>query len=195
MARNRSMRKMRNRSRARRTNKKSRNVRRTRRNKLRTKRGGGYGRMLQSNLLREYKSKLESSSLNELLQNFKASGYAKLNQQTIDEINAVYNSTSNVGELNIFLLSLSRNSERVEELLKDIKQTKEGKAFYRYILLKFLADNGSAEAQNILAGMFTMSEGVPRNDTEAHRLYALAGARGNADVQAEWSKYTSDFDL
>ena len=192
MARNRSMRKMRNRSRARRTNKKSRNVRRTRRNKLRTKRGGVL-RMFQSSLLREYKSKLESSSLNELLRNFKASGEPNLDRATIDDINTVYNPTSNVGELNSFLRRLS--NEQVEELLKDIKQTKEGKAFYRYILLKFLANNGSAEAQNILAGMFTMSEGVPRNDTEAHRLYALAGAYGNADVQAEWSKYTSDFDL
>lgn len=185
--------KSRRRRRARRTIKKSRNVRRTRRNKLRTKRGGGYGRMFQSSLLREYKSKLESSSLNDLLQQFKNKHETNLDQATIDEINTDYDTTSN-GELNFFLRRLT--NEQVKELLKDIKyQTTEGKAFYRYILLKILADNGRAEAQNILAGMFTMSQGVPRNDTEASSLYALAGARGDADVQAEWSKYTSDFDL
>lgn len=170
-------------------NRKSRKGHRTRRNKLRNKRGGMHS-LFQHGLLPEYKRKLRSSSLNDLLQNFKDSGQTKLDQETINEIDTVYDSKSKTGELNIFLLKL--NNEQVGELLQNIKdQTTEGKAFYRYVLLKFLADNGRAEAQSILGGMFEIGEGVPLDRDKGLALLKSAGAHGDANVRADWSTYVS----
>jgi hypothetical protein len=170
-------------------NRKSRKGHRTRRNKLRNKRGGMHS-LFQHGLLPEYKRKLRSSSLNDLLQNFKDSGQTKLDQETINEIDTVYDSKSKTGELNIFLLKL--NTEQVGELLQNIKdQTTEGKAFYRYVLLKFLADNGRAEAQSILGGMFEIGEGVPLDRDKGLALLKSAGAHGDANVRADWSTYVS----
>jgi TPR repeat protein len=88
---------------------------------------------------------------------------------------------------------LSLNTTQVGELLENIKdQTTEGKAFYRYVLLKVLADNGRAEAQSILGGMFEIGEGVPLDRVKGLALLRSVGARGDADLRAEWSTYVSD---
>jgi uncharacterized protein len=50
-------------------------------------------------------------------------------------------------------------------------------------LLRPLVDQGSADAQDILAVMYFVGEGIPQNRAEAIRLYRLAAEQGNAHAQ------------
>ena len=50
-------------------------------------------------------------------------------------------------------------------------------------LLRPLVDQGSADAQDILAVMYFVGEGMPQNRAEAIRLYRLAAEQGNAHAQ------------
>jgi uncharacterized protein len=50
-------------------------------------------------------------------------------------------------------------------------------------LLRPLVDQGSADAQDILAVMYFVGDGMPQNRAEAIRLYRLAAEQGNAHAQ------------
>jgi uncharacterized protein len=50
-------------------------------------------------------------------------------------------------------------------------------------LLQPLVDQGNADAQDILAIMYFVGQGVPQNRAEAIRLYRLAAEQGNAHSQ------------
>jgi TPR repeat protein len=50
-------------------------------------------------------------------------------------------------------------------------------------LLRPLADQGNADAQDILAIMYYVGQGLPQNRAEAIRLYRLAAEQGNAHAQ------------
>jgi Sel1 repeat len=50
-------------------------------------------------------------------------------------------------------------------------------------LLRPLVDQGNADAQDILAVMYYVGQGVPQSRTEAIRLYRLAAEQGNAHAQ------------
>ena len=50
-------------------------------------------------------------------------------------------------------------------------------------LLRPLAAEGSADAQNILGFMYAKGQSVPQDDQEAVRWYRLAAAQGHADAQ------------
>ena len=50
-------------------------------------------------------------------------------------------------------------------------------------LLRPLVDQGNADAQDILAIMYFVGQGVPQNRAEAIRLYRLAAEQGNAHAQ------------
>ena len=50
-------------------------------------------------------------------------------------------------------------------------------------LLRPLVEQGNADAQDILAIMYFVGQGVPQNRTEAIRLYRLAAEQGNAHAQ------------
>jgi TPR repeat protein len=50
-------------------------------------------------------------------------------------------------------------------------------------LLQPLVDQGNAEAQDILAVMYYVGQGVPQSRAEAMRLYRLAAEQGNAHAQ------------
>jgi len=50
-------------------------------------------------------------------------------------------------------------------------------------LLQPLVDQGNADAQDILAIMYFVGQGVPQNRAEAIRLYRLAADQGNAHSQ------------
>jgi TPR repeat protein len=50
-------------------------------------------------------------------------------------------------------------------------------------LLQPLVDQGNAEAQDILAVMYYVGQGVPQSRTEAMKLYRLAAEQGNAHAQ------------
>jgi uncharacterized protein len=50
-------------------------------------------------------------------------------------------------------------------------------------LLQPLVDQGNADAQDILAVMYFVGQGVPQNRAEAIRLYRLAAEQGNAHSQ------------
>jgi uncharacterized protein len=50
-------------------------------------------------------------------------------------------------------------------------------------LLRPLVDQGNADAQDILAIMYFVGQGVPQNRAEAIRLYRLAAEQGNAHSQ------------
>ena len=50
-------------------------------------------------------------------------------------------------------------------------------------VLQPLVDQGNADAQDILAIMYYVGQGVPQNRAEAIRLYRLAAEQGNAHAQ------------
>jgi uncharacterized protein len=50
-------------------------------------------------------------------------------------------------------------------------------------LLRPLVDQGRADAQDLLAIMYYVGQGVPQNRDEAIRLYRLAAEQGNAHAQ------------
>jgi TPR repeat protein len=50
-------------------------------------------------------------------------------------------------------------------------------------VLQPLVDQGNADAQDILAVMYYVGQGVPQNRAEAIRLYRLAAEQGNAHAQ------------
>src|SRR5271155_755681 len=50
-------------------------------------------------------------------------------------------------------------------------------------LLRPLVDQGNADAQDALAVMYFVGQGVPQNRAEAVRLYRLAAEQGNAHAQ------------
>ena len=50
-------------------------------------------------------------------------------------------------------------------------------------LLRPLVDQGNADAQDILAIMYYVGQGLPQNRAEAIRLYRLAAEQGNAHAQ------------
>jgi uncharacterized protein len=50
-------------------------------------------------------------------------------------------------------------------------------------LLRPLVDQGNADAQDILAIMYYVGQGVPQSRAEAIRLYRLAAEQGNAHAQ------------
>lgn len=50
-------------------------------------------------------------------------------------------------------------------------------------LLRPLVDRGNADAQDILAIMYYVGQGLPQNRAEAIRLYRLAAEQGNAHAQ------------
>ena len=50
-------------------------------------------------------------------------------------------------------------------------------------LLRPLADQGNADAQDMLAVMYTVGQGVPQDRAEAIKLYRLAAEQGNAHAQ------------
>jgi uncharacterized protein len=53
-----------------------------------------------------------------------------------------------------------------------------------YRLLGPLADQGNAEAQDMLGTMYVVGEGVPKNYSEAVKWYRRAADQGNADAQS-----------
>jgi uncharacterized protein len=53
-----------------------------------------------------------------------------------------------------------------------------------YRLLRPLADQGNAEAQDMLGTMYVVGEGVPKNYSEAVKWYRRAADQGNADAQS-----------
>ena len=53
-----------------------------------------------------------------------------------------------------------------------------------YRLLRPLADQGNAEAQDMLGTMYVVGEGVPKDYSEAVKWYRRAADQGNADAQS-----------
>jgi TPR repeat protein len=52
-------------------------------------------------------------------------------------------------------------------------------------LIRPLAEQGNAKAQNILGVMLRKGEGVPRNAARAHMWFSFAAARGDAKAKSE----------
>jgi TPR repeat protein len=59
-----------------------------------------------------------------------------------------------------------------------------------YRLLGPLADQGNAEAQDMLGTMYDHSQGVPKNYSEAVKWYHRAADQGNADAQSHPSAHS-----
>ena len=84
----------------------------------------------------------------------------------------------------VMAICAQSNAQSPEERMRTAAGAYEHKDFALAVgLWKPLAEQGNAEAQTLLGAMYWQGEGVPRDHTEAARLYLLAAQQGYGRAQ------------